>query len=667
MTEEMLDVLVTRATVRIGPENEPDKLWGSGFFVAPGWVLSCAHVLPLTADPEDVGSLRVRVRGYGGLDVRARPAYWLGGTDSEQDLVLIRLTENVAHTCVRLTDRYDAPQSAVTAYGWYPLADGAPQRWKGETVCNGKVAHALTLGPTVEIPRGASGGPLLDRGRGLVVGVVKARRPQKDGGLAVAATALRGFRHALVVRAGEDKEEQGELGDNPYAALIRAHDIWHRNATGSGSWVKAQDGMAAGGERRWGPRDSAAASALLAGLPAPDSPVELEKVIGRVLGDQPLWLEEDAPRDWRDGHGWLYDHKKEAADLVALHYLRVVAQLCGPQAPGPAAALEQWVESRAEELPHHERALLMGVVPGAPAPWAEAPRAQGWRADPRESDCAEDDEGPVVAVELEPDLFRPKDRFHWRIWTWIGGPETVRAVDEGSDGEGVSLADLEDALTGPLTRTFGQLDGERRARLEVALPVEHFGVDARVWQLRPAVRRLRLRPEERPFGVHRPVVLRSLKRRGEPTSVWRERWRGVAEGEPQVLYVKSEAYARQVLDQGPPGAVPVLCRTPAESTGALSRAVEAGYGVALWNLEAEHPHGCGAGCADLQVRADKLLSSVGRATALPERLRILREDFSLTDSKKAPHPDLDWAQHLALFYDDPRRPIPLCDDLLESP
>lgn len=663
MTAEKLDVLVTRATVRIGPESEPDKLWGSGFFVAPGWVLSCAHVLTLKVGPAGVGSLRVRVRGHGGLDVRARPAYWFGGgTDPERDLVLIRLTEDVTHTCVRLTDRYDAPKAAVTAYGWYSRPDGTPERWKGESVCSGKAhAHSLTLGPTVEIPHGASGGPLLDCRRGVVAGVVKARRSQKDGGLAVAATALRGFRHAVVVGPGEDKAERGELGDNPYAALIRAHDIWHRSAMGGGSWVKAQDGMVADGERRWGPRDSAEASALLARLPEPDSPVELEKVIERVLGDEPLWQDEVAPRDWRDGHGWLYDHKKEGADLVSLHYLRVVAQRCGPQAPAPAAELERWVESRAGKLPDHERALLMGVVPGAPAPWSDAPRAQRRRAHPWRSDRAEDDEGPVVAVELEPDLFRPKDRFHWRIWTWIGGPETVQAVDEDFDGEGVSLADLEEALTGPLMRTFGQLDGERRARLEVALPVEHFGVDARLWQPRPAVRSLRQRPDERRFGVHRQVVLRSLKRRGEPASVWRERWRGVAEGEPRALYVQSEAYARQTLDEGPPGAVPVLCRTPAESTGSLSRAIAAGYGVALWNLKAEHPHGCGADCAELQVRADKLLSSAGRGTALPERLRTLREDFSLAA------PDTDWVEHLALLYDDPRRPIPLCDDLLESP
>ncbi len=105
----------------------------------------------------------------------------------------------------------------------------------------------------------------------------------------------------------------------------------------------------------------------------------------------------------------------------------------------------------------------------------------------------------------------------------------------------------------------------------------------------------------------------------------------------------------------------MLCRPPAESTGPLSQAVAAGYGVILWNLQAEHTHGCDTDCGELHDRTAELLSSAGRATALPERLRALRERVSEAD------PDADWAEHLALLYDDPRRPIPHCDDLLESP
>ncbi|OSZ60891.1 hypothetical protein OQI_08530 [Streptomyces pharetrae CZA14] len=658
-----LDALIVRATVRIGPEGEPDTLWGSGFFVAPGWVLTCAHVLP----PRARGGHRtiLRVRGHNGLDVRAATAYWLDGTDPEQDLALLRVTDPVDHVCVRLTDRYDPPL-AVTAHGWRSPGGGQPQRWSGHTECNGKDgAHGLTLAPLVEIPHGASGGPLLDRERGLVAGVVKARRANKDGGLAVATTALRGFRRALPVG------DESSLGADPYAALIRAHDVWHERVRGGQAWVKAQQELCGGGARRWTPRDSAEACALLAALPRPDSPGQLQELIERVLGDEPLWEDERAPHDWRDGQGWLYDHA-EGADVVSLHYLRVVAHACAARAPEAAARLEGWVAERAGQLPDHLRALLLNVTASAPAPWAAAPHptaaeepggfsAAVYEPGPAPEDAAEHDDGPVVAVELEPDLFRPHDRFHWRIWTWTGGQDTARAVDEDTDGEGASLAELPHVLNEPLTRTFGLLDTGRRARLELAVPVDHFGVDVHLWRPGPVARSLKPHPADRPFGVHRQVVLRCLKRRGEPTDVWRERWRGIAEGTPKALPVPSPAVAAQTLGQAPPGAVPVLCRPPAESTEPLTRAIGAGYGVMLWNLRGEHTHGCGPDCERLHDKAAELLGSTSRATALPERLRALRERVSRCEE------DAYWAEDLALLYDDPRRPIPLCDDLLESP
>ena len=673
MTAAKLDALTVRATVRIGPEGAPYTLWGSGFFVAPGWVLTCAHVLPLGRGPEHVGTLRVQ--GHDQLTARARLAYLLGGgTDPEQDLVLLRVTDDVEHACVRLTDRYDPPL-AVTIHGWRTPRGGAPQRWSGQTECNGKDgAHGLTLAPQVEIPSGASGGPLLDRGRGLVAGIVKARRAHKDGGLAVAATALRGFGRAIPVG-----DEEG-LGIDPYSALIRAHDAWHQKAVGTLSWVKAQGELCGGEEGGWGPRDSADASALLAALPAPASPAELRRLIERVLGDEPLWDDELAPRDWRDGHGWLYDHP-EGADVVSLHYLRVVAHMCGQRDPGPAERLRQWTEQRAERLPDHLRALLMGTAvpdglisggverhgcatvrpPSAADTSSEIGVYDEIGVYEGHAEDSEDGDGPVVAVELEPDLFRPRDRFHWRIWTWTGGPDTVRAVDENTDGEGASLAELPYLLNEPLTRTFGQLDADRRARLELALPVEHFDVDVHLWRPSPVVRSLKPHPAERPFGVHRPVVLRSLKRRGEPAEVWRERWRGVAEGGLKALAVHSPAYTTQTWDSAPSSVVPVLCRPPAESTGPLTEAIVAGYGVVLWSLRAEHARGCGADCDELHDRAARLLGSTSRVEALPERLRSLRERVSEADA------DAEWAEHLALLYDDPRRPIPLCDDLLESP
>ncbi|MFJ9250010.1 trypsin-like peptidase domain-containing protein [Streptomyces sp. NPDC101776] len=641
-----LDRLAMRATVRIGPDTAPGTLWGSGFLVAPGWVLTCAHVLPLSAGVESVGTLRVQ--GYQ-LDAPARLAYWLGGgTDPEQDLALVRLEDDAAHdhACVRLTDRYDPPHQ-VTAFGWRTPAGGAPQPWNGHSECNGRDgSYGFTLAPRMEIPHGASGGPLLDRDHGVVAGIVKARRAGKDGGLAVAATALRGFREARAV-GGEDS-----LGRDPYAALIRRHDRWHRGGTVGQSWVWLQGEPSFGGRRGWGPRDSAEASALLAELPRPVSSAELQRMISRVLGYEPLWEDELAPVDWRDGQGWVHD-QPDGAEIVALHYLLAVAQSCRRRAPDAVVELERWLKARVEQLPVFLAALLReraGEERGSSTVGADDGADGGRLAD---DPTVPDSERPVVAVELELNPYGPGDRFHWRVWSWPDGPDTARMLDEDTEEEGARLTDLQRVLHRPLRQAFGKLDAEQcPARLELALPVQHFGLDAHQWP----------RTAEPSMGAQRQVVLRSLNRRGEPAPVWRERWDGVTGKVLKALPVHSPEYAKEALEAAAPDAVPVLCRPPQQNADSLTEAIGAGYGVALWSLSAEHARACGTDCGELYGRTAQLLGSVDGAAALPERLRALREQAGEEGGE-----DAAWTAHIALLYDDPRRPLPVCDDPLDSP
>ncbi|MFJ2887876.1 trypsin-like peptidase domain-containing protein [Streptomyces sp. NPDC087305] len=638
-----LEQLAIRATVRIGPDAAPGTLWGSGFLVAPGWVLTCAHVLPLTKGAENVGALRVQ--GHQ-LDTPARLAYWLGGgTDPEQDLALVRLEDEAAHghACVRLTDRYDPPHQ-VTAFGWRTPTGGAPQRWNGHSECNGRDgSYGYTLAPQMEIPHGASGGPLLDRDHGVVAGIVKARRAGKDGGLAVAATALRGFREARAVD-GEDS-----LGPDPYAALIRAHDRWHHRATAGPNWVRLQGEPHAGG---WGARDSAEASALLAELPRPVSSAELQRMISRVLGYEPLWEDELAPVDWRDGQGWAHD-QPDGAETVALHYLLAVAQSCRRRAPDAVAELERWVKARIEQLPDYLAALLRERAGDDHAEDLALPATEQPLTATGVQPLTPTGEQPVVAVELEPDPYGPGDRFHWRVWSWPDGPDTARMLDEDTADEGAPLAELQGVLHQPLRRAFGKLDAEHnRARLELALPVEHFGLDAHQWP----------RTAEPSMGTQRQVVLRSLNRRGEPAPLWRERWDGVVGKALKALPVHSPEYAKEALEAAAHDAVPVLCRPPQQNPDSLTDAIGAGYGVAVWSLRGEHARACGVECGELYGRTAQLLGSVDGAGALPERLRALREQAGAEGGE-----DAAWTAQVALLYDDPSRPLPLCDDPLDSP
>ncbi|MFE4628193.1 VMAP-C domain-containing protein [Streptomyces mirabilis] len=640
-----LEQLAMRATVWIGPDTQPGLFWGSGFLVAPGWVLTCAHILPLAQGAENVGVLRVRGHGF---DAGARLAYWLGGgTDPEQDLALVRLADGAAHgpvACVRLTDRYDPPHQ-VTAFGWRMPSGGAPQRWSGYSECNGRDgSYGLTLAPHMEIPHGASGGPLLDRDHGVVVGVVKARRKGQDGGLAVASTGLRGFRDARAVD-GEDG-----LGPDPYTALIREHDRWHHRVTGGLSWVRLQGEPAAGG-RRWAARDGAEASALLADLPPPVSSADLEQMISRVLGYEPLWEDALAPVDWRDGLGWVYD-QPDGAEVVALHYLLAVAHACRRRAPDAVAELERWVKSRIEELPDFLAALLRERAPGDAR---RTPDDARFAAGSCGASVPDDEEERVVAVELEPEAYGPGDRFHWRVWSWPDRAGMPQVLAEDTGGEGSLLSELPQALDRPLRNAFRQLDAEqRRARLELALPVEHFGLDAHTWP----------RSAQTPFGAQRQVVLRSLKRRGEPADVWQQRWAGVTANALRALPVHSSEYAREALEEAEPGAVPVLCRPPRQSADSLTDAIGAGYSIALCSLRGEHARACGTDCGELYGRAVQLLGVADSAMALPELLRSLRER---ADAEGGNGEDSAWAARLALLYDDPRRPIPVSDDLLESP
>lgn len=629
MTEARLDILVSHATVWLGPDDDTGTQWGSGFFVAPEWVLSCAHVLLAHRHREETAPLRV-VGAH--IEAEARAAYWVGaGPDPEQDLVLLHLLDGArSRHCVRLSDRIDKPHR-VTAHGRYvPRRGAVPRDWSGQCEVNGTDGpYGLTLGGA-DIPHGASGGPALDRDHGVVAGVVKARKKERGGGLAIAVTALRGFDAAVPV-AGEDG-----LGADPYRALIRAHDQWHQEqATRSSSWVAVQEGLGGGGERRWTARDSAAASALLAELPPPASTADLVSVIGQVLGeDDPVWPGTAPPRDWRDGHGWLYE-SADGDDIAFLHYLQLVAR----RLPERSGALRHWVRARAERLPGRYRALLTRTGP--------APRkAHADHAD------------PAVAVELRPDVNHPDNRFHWRVWTWSDGVGSARPAGQSDSADGDPLIALPALLSEPLQEAFDYLDTDQHpARLEVVLPVEHFDLDVHLWRCHRRARSSRPLPADRLFGVHRQVVLRCLRRGGPAAEAWLKRWSAAdtAQWGLHALPLAPSPYSAPVgteLDVAAPGAVPVLCRPAADSIPALRRLIGFGYGLALWSSGSRHPGGCSTECHELYRRTAMLFGDTGRAAALPEELRVLRERISQED------PDADWADPLALMYDDPRRPLP---------
>jgi hypothetical protein len=161
---------------------------GTGFFVAPGQVLTCAHVVLGSQAP-----CAARVFAPG-ASAEGLPATLLGHSADDVALLSVPLSDN---PCVLLDDRC-APHDPVFLYGYPGQEDGT----RGESVtaqCEGPVLdsdaqgtrtfHKFTPGG---VRPGMSGAPLLNESTGAVCGIVKRTRSIEydQGGLAIPLTAV---------------------------------------------------------------------------------------------------------------------------------------------------------------------------------------------------------------------------------------------------------------------------------------------------------------------------------------------------------------------------------------------------------------------------------------------------------------------------------------------
>ncbi|MFH8608203.1 trypsin-like peptidase domain-containing protein [Streptomyces sp. NPDC018029] len=659
-----LDALAQAATVHLmaadddGAYGTESAMWGSGFFVAPGWVLTCAHVLrPYLA--RDRGRT-FAVRGTDlndGIPVTARLAHWLIGDHEravlppEEDLALVRLLDDtVEHECVWLADRAVRPFGDVVAYGYRPdenESSAGAKPWSADAEINVRDDGAgLRFKPDIAFPKGVSGGPLLDPRTGAVVGVIKSRRRERDGGMAVATLALRQFGDA-------------------YREVTAAHDRWHgtvpRVITGD-NWIDEQQRLPGTewrpGPDQWTPKDRRTALGLLARLPDPGAAPSVAKIVRKVRGRRPPGAV-PALLTWRDGHGLLYDSALPEDALTFLHYLRLVAAYVRSRG-GDAERLEEWV---AERLREDDRVHLHALVTDARLP-------DGLLPDPGGPDRAAvpypgPGEGPTVTVLLDPVISVTPARFHWQIWVnhgerqgegeYEGAYGDTELAAEDYSGEGFLPGELVQALRAPLGRTLHRLDGEGPpVPLEFALPAEHFDTQVHRWQFDDIAK---LYATER-LGTQRRVVLRDLARRADPDNPdWHDRWRSVAaarELTPARVPERDTRPQARHFQKLPHTVIPVMCRPAGRGVGrdAMRLALGSGHGVVLWHIEGHATRGCQDACEDLHAGVEQLLGRLGSVAELPDRIRHIRQDIS------SGRDDRHWAEPLALLYDDPRRPLP---------
>ncbi|MEU9006505.1 trypsin-like peptidase domain-containing protein [Streptomyces sp. NPDC048551] len=720
---ELLEPLVRAATVRVhappgGYENPGDEVtgptWGSGFFIAPGWVLTCAHVVgegggaavPLSGREVGISFFSGPVRGagspsgaygpgYGGdagtgtvtgrvecvlperLDERrpGRRALW-----DLPDLALVRVLSPISHACVWLTDRA-RPRMEEAAYFGCTEELGIREITGRTTRLRGTAANgaAIRLGDDDEIEAGMSGGPVVDLARGEVVGVVKARRHGSGGGLAVSVAQLRTLPLAATGQTGL------------YRRVMQAHDLYHYDRHLSDldsrrTWTDVHDELPAGdgdpyggGRGRLTPGERTTLCGLLAELPPPGSSEAVRELAERARGEEP-----DpglpAPLSWRDGLGLLHDPPGAGGEAAAmLRYATdvSVADHREPPAPGADEELWDWVRATAERLwrplrrelgERHERGL------------AERDRRRRALAGRSAHGPARRERtlpaGPSVLLEVWAHGW--EEVYDWRV-SVLAGPARPGRVTPVEAGVRTRLDRLPEALRAPLAEGFRRCDThEAAALLEVAAAPGLFGLAVDAWTVSGGV----------PVGVQRPVVFRfegggggagsgaggvSDAARGDGGA----RVPGVPGGSGVGGAGVGGAAARWARVQGGPlldqradcsrgrprspspdwaagladNTLPVLCRAAGTEPTLGALHVLRDAGYGVV-VSRRPPADPGASCAPFHRGLREELAEAGRGALLPQRVQALRVRAYGAD------PDAYWAAGLALVWEDPERALP---------
>ncbi|MEU3519026.1 trypsin-like peptidase domain-containing protein [Streptomyces sp. NPDC006654] len=381
--------LVTAATVRIhrtgvgyAPE-ESGAFLGSGFFVAPNWVLTCAHVI----HGGEGGEVTVIYQTGPYEEPRAVPGK-VAATLPEQvegpvqgswpapDLALVRLREPVDHACVYLSERPmpHYTEGRVFYAGWAPF-QGRPQPLDGFLTVHGTIggwsaSAQMRLGAN-ELPLGVSGGPVIDPVRGEVVGVLKSRSDHGPGGTSIGIERLRTLPVAAPNARPHDLYRHGLRHHDPYQhdlyqAVCHAHDRHHRDRqqpsdSGRPTWTDLQAELGARPGRTLSPHERVELLGRLADLPPPDSTRGLLDILHSLPGFR-LPTFSPAPRGWRDGLGALYENVRHdgALRLVTEYAMRVMTaeRPVTPFVLAAEQALWEWIRQAATRLDSDYRSEL---------------------------------------------------------------------------------------------------------------------------------------------------------------------------------------------------------------------------------------------------------------------------------------------------------------------
>lgn len=666
-----LDALVRRSVVRIsaptdGYDAHTAPIWGSGFFVAPTWVLTCAHVVGKGGDAvlEGQRSLGITWKSGDGKQCTAEgsvrlvslpdPAAGPYPTWPAPDLALVYVPGATDVECVWLGDRSDIGRTAIGMGGW--SLETGPLTYRH---CVGEIsgmdgAFLLLAG---EAPvEGTSGGPVVDLKRGGVIGVCKARKPDDPrAGLAVPITQLREM-HDLRTASG------GPAGRLLHD-IAKAHDRYHfkrrEQLTANPTWTDLHNDLHHGlyteplaREEAFDPNRRTELYGRLAGLAPPATPgevLDLVDAVRRDMRERSYHMALDhVPRTWRDGAGLLYtpDGRRELASVML--YVARVAVAVGRRGHAPDAApleeLRDWLLDSVRPLRDIRQEVkdhLDGVAYGAAEQQAR-PRA-------------------AVRAEIFPAPYG--GLYTWQVKLAFANGD---CTPMGGSDEGVARGGLRETLRKPIGDALGLSDtGTHLAPIEFSLPPDLLDMPVDTWQFAPpGAPEGVLDPDGRPLAQGRVVVVRAQSRPTAQgaTDAWSRRWAGVEQGPLTAVALRAEVpdpghnspsregweatYDR--LAHAPTSAVPIFCGPVAAGDGAtaMDAAIQAGYPIAMWRTA---PSGH-TDCAEFHESAEGFIKAARFAGGLRAPLSDLR--FRAADPDWS-DPDARWGRSIALLYDPP--------------